>query len=86
MATNKHKITQVRDALTFELNDINDVIRLDLSGDLGERTLSDAAKVACTILEIVFECDEQKMRKFLNCSIITSEKLKAANMFMEDVL
>ena len=87
MATDKHKITQVRDALTYDPDNINEVIQLDeIPEALADKVLCGASTTACVILDIVFEGNEQQMRRFLNCFIIRSEQLKAANMFMEDVL
>ena len=60
---NRDKISAIRHALQHQLADIDDVMVLDLDGDLGNRTLLDTATVACRILDIVFECDEQKMRR-----------------------
>ena len=87
MTTDKHKITQVRNLLTYNLDNINEVIQLDeIPEALADRVVGGAAITACVILDIVFEGDEQKMRRFLNCHIITSERLKAKNKADQDAL
>ena len=84
---NRDKISAIRRALQYELADIDDVMVLDLGGELGEKgIIKMLATKACRILDIVFEGDEQKMRRFLNCAIIRLEKLKAANTLMENIL